>query len=59
MQDFEARKMMWLILGRIFDDVDPIDLLWIFSVDDKHEINRLPDGIGNLGCIGVVKDVEP
>jgi hypothetical protein len=51
--------MMWMILGRIFNDVDPLDLLWIFSVDDKHEINRLPDGIGNLGCIGVVKDVEP
>ena len=59
MKDFEARKMMWLILGRIFNDINALDLIWIFSVEDMYEINKLPDGTGSTGCIVVVKDVEP
>jgi hypothetical protein len=59
MKDFEARKIMWLILGRIFNDIDQLDMIWIFSTQDMYEINKLPDGTGSLGCIGVVKDVEP
>lgn len=59
MRDFEIRKIMWATLGRVFSDVDALDLIWIFSIEDMHEINRLPDGVGNVGCIGVVKDAEP
>jgi hypothetical protein len=59
MKDFEARKIMWLILGRIFNDIDQLDMIWIFSTEDMYEINKLPDGAGSVGCIGVVKDVEP
>ena len=59
MKDFEARKIMWLILGRVFNDINQLDMVWIFSTDDRYEINKLPDGTGSLGCIGVVKDVEP
>jgi hypothetical protein len=59
MKDFEARKKMWLILGRIFSDLAQLDMIWIFSTDDMYEINKLPDGTGSLGCIGVVKDIEP
>lgn len=51
--------MLWLTLGRIFNDIEQLDFIWIFSLDDMDEMNRMPDGIGSMGCVGVVKDVEP
>jgi hypothetical protein len=59
MSDFEARKIIWVVLSKIFREVEQLDFVWIFSPDDMEEVNRMPDGVGYLGCVGVVRDVEP
>lgn len=61
MTDFEARKMMWIIVSRMFPqtDVDATSFVWMFSKDDMDEANRMPDGVGSYGYIGVARGVEP
>lgn len=58
MSHLEARKKMWAVLGRLFRETDQTSFIWMFSPDDMEEVNRMPDGIGYSGCIGVVRDVE-
>lgn len=53
------RKTMWIALGRFFREIDQTNFIWMFSPDDMEEVNRMPDGVGYIGCVGVVRDVEP
>jgi hypothetical protein len=59
MSDFDIRKTMWVVLGRLFKEVDQTNFIWMFSPDDMEEVNRMPDGVGYIGCVGVVRDIEP
>ena len=49
---------MWATLGRLFREIDQTSFVWMFSSDDMEEVNRMPDGVGYSGCVGVVRDVE-
>jgi hypothetical protein len=59
MTNFEARKKMWIVVGRVFSDAEQTSFVWLFSPEDMEEANRMPDGVGYVGCVGVVRDVLP
>lgn len=56
MKDFEARKMIWATLGRLFSEEEGLSL-WLFSSADMIEANMMPDGTGFYH--GVARGVEP
>lgn len=58
MTDYEHRKRMWVFLSGLFEDRSwDSGFIWMFSENDMAEANRLPDGMGNLNCAGVVRGV--
>ena len=57
MTDYEHRKVMWIFLSNLFDDVDELDFIWLWSEDDMEEANQHPDGVTHHRCSGVVKGI--
>ena len=56
MTDYEYRKIMWIILSKLFDEQDELEFMWIYSLEDHEEANQHPDGTG-ANTAGVVKGI--
>ena len=54
--NYEARRMMWIILGKLFNEVDNDDFVWMFSEDDMRCANSNPDGFNMI--TGVTKGMQ-
>lgn len=55
MTNHEHRKVMWLILSKLFSEYDSLEFIWMFSEEDMDEANMYPDGATQ--CSGVIKGI--
>lgn len=47
-ENYEQRKIMWLFLSKLFNEVNPVDFIWMYSKQDLCIVNRDIGGIA--GC---------